>query len=405
MKTSLINSKGNWLLSLLFILTTSAIAETKYVARVVSTRGNAFIFSPSGFTKQIIMGDHIEKGTQIMVEEGGQVDVVSYFEAYYKIGSGAHVSVNKDSIDLKSGRLYVSATQKNKVLSVKTANATAFHMDSKLIMSYDIEKGKAQVLSLNGTVDFVNNLDRNSKEVIPAGSFSVVDPKHFDGRPRPSTVVGYESYKKSILAFHGTKVDTPSQAVPNFPTDSYQVSRSIASVEEDDIIDQAVKSKKGYSKIRFIQLPWSISERVQKQKSGTYREPSSVGKVSAHDYLKARKPSGHPKTSYKPKTVKFRVHGSAKTKSAPRRQINSVESVKYKEVEPINSFQKSVALPTPKVERVPASVNPIMNESQAVNDFEKSLEREMSNQPKNSNDLNSLIQELKTFDKDYSSSY
>ncbi|MCO4753825.1 MAG: hypothetical protein KC478_05060, partial [Bacteriovoracaceae bacterium] len=135
------------------------------------------------------------------------------------------------------------------------------------------------------------------------------------------------------------------------------------------------------------------------------RTPASAKRESAMDYYRSVVPAPKKKVKRKPK-AKVNYYGFDFDKQAPV----TVTKAKVKKV-PAKKIVKVVTIQAPTVEkkktanRVPASIAPAAIVDDINSAFEKSLDQKVQNNKRHSSEVNQLIDELKSFKKDYSKHY
>jgi hypothetical protein len=341
MKTSLTKLKSSLILSLTIV---SSFALAKPVAQVVEVNGQVFAVTFDGQTKTLNPNDHIEEKSEIMVGEGSSITLNDYYDATYHMVEGSHLKFFNKSVQLKKGKTWIQSLNARHPLVLTTANGHVNFWKGEFITTFDRNTSKTQVLVVNGDVEVSNVLDKNMKYTVSAGTFSTIDPETENGHPRSPTKVGLSSLYDALAEFKSIpekmRNDTPS--------------RSIASVTETT----APAAKKGH-------IIFMSNGAVKK------RAPASV-KGGAHSYFKHK--VGH--------------------KSPPAT------------VAPIHFYGMTQKVATDVAPRLPASVKStnmiilpkkIGSELNVDSDFSESLRIEKASQPKHSKELESLIQDLKSY--------
>jgi len=280
------------------------------------------------------VNQHLDDKSEVLVEEGGAITLNDYYDATYHLAGGTHMKLFNKSVQLKKGKTWIQSMGTRHPLALTTANGHVDFFKGEFITTFDQASNRSQVLVVNGEVEVSNILDKNMKYTVPAGSFTMVDPEVENGIPRSPTKVGLQSLNVALLEFK----KLPDTSVPT---------RSIASVSEEKPV------KKG-------EIIYIISNRkpasVQNEKAG-----SSVKKI-----LK--------KSDEKP--VPIKIYGSAFSKP---------------EVEIAPRQPASIQIKAPSVPKMAAP--DVANDPE----FSKSLKMQETQQPKFSKELESLIQDLKSY--------
>lgn len=319
--------------SLILIAFVAFPALAKPVAQVTELSGSVFVVKSDGKTSTLKVNDHLEDQSEIMVEEGGAVTLNDYYDATYHLIGGTHLKFFDRSAQLKRGKTWIQCLNGRFPLAITTANGHAKFWKGEFIATFDQGTSRSQFLVVNGDVEVSNVLDREMKYTVPAGTFTMVDPEIEDGIPRAPTKVGLASLDNALSEF---------KALPAKIKDS-SPSRGIASVEE--------RPAKG--EITFIK---------------SNRLPASVS-GGAHKFF-AKKTKSH---SLEHAPIRY-IGMSWKPVTAPVVIPRAPASVAPKAFAPAKS--------------APISLDP---------EFEGSLKRKVTDQPKFPKELDSLIEDLKSY--------
>jgi hypothetical protein len=342
MKTYLTRSKSSLVVAVALM---ALPLWARPVAQITEVTGQAFVLTPDGKTRALKVNDHIEDKSELMVEDSGTLTIHDYFDATYHLTGGSHLQVFNKSVQLKKGKTWVQSQNTRNALDLTTANGYVNFFKSEFIVTFDQATARSQILVVGGDVEVSNVLDRNAKFAVPAGAFSLIDPDVNNGVPRAPTKVGLTSLNNAMAEFKRMP-ETLKNDVP---------ARGIASVTSEAVANEGGPlAPKG--EIIFIQ---------------TNRLPASVS-GKAHEYFT--------------KTANKKSKKKASQASAP---INVYGM----------STQASHAVPRGpasapiffKVTKKPAQ-NVILDQ-----EFGDSLKRQQSAQPKHSKELESLIEDLKSY--------
>jgi hypothetical protein len=335
MKTSLTKLKS----SLIVVLALTALPlMAKPVAQVSEISGQVFMITPEGNTSTLRLNDHIDEKSEIMVEEGATVTLNDYYDATYHLVGGTHLKLFNKSVQLKRGKTWIQSLSPRHSLALTTANGHVDFWKGEFITTFDQLTSRSQILVVNGDVEVSNVLDRNMKYTISAGSFSTIDPEIEGGLPRSPTKVGLASLNSALSEFkklpQGLRNEGPS--------------RVIASVNE-----APEQVKKG--KIIFI---------------STNRLPASVA-GKAHSFYKKSVAKKTKRSDLAHAPIRFYgVATNEKAAAVPR---------------------KPASIARPEVTRSTSS------DLNLDPEFSQSLKKEVTQQPKYSKELESLIKDLKSF--------
>jgi hypothetical protein len=341
MKTSLTKLSSSF-----FLLTLSLSVWAKPVAQVVEVKGAVFMVGADGKTSALKLNQHLEDRSEIMVEEGASITLNDYYDATYHLTGGSHLKFFDKSVQLKRGKTWIQSMNAKYPLALTTANGSANFSKGEFISTFDQASNRSQFLVVNGEVEVSNVLDQNMKYTVPAGMFTMVDPEVENGVPRAPTKVGLASLEKALAEFKGLP-ETMKAATP---------AREIASVVEA----APAPVKKG--EIIFI--------------TSTERAPASVDAGVAHKYLKklVSKKAVAPVVEAAP--VPIKIYGTSWKKTEPAEAPRSPASIQ-------------LGAPT-----MPKIVVPALRNDP---EFDNSLKKQEIQQPKYSKELQTLINDLKSY--------
>jgi hypothetical protein len=352
MKTSHTKLRSKFLVVALLVSTS---VWAKPVGQVTAVTGQAFLITPEGKTKSVKANDHLEDKTEIMVEEGGAVTINDFYDATYHLVGGGHLKFFDKSVQLKNGKTWVQAKNPRHHLELTTANGFVEYWKSEFIATFDQFNARSQLLVVNGEVEISNILDKNFKFSIPAGSFSVLDPKIENGIPRTPTKVGLASLNTALAEFKQLPADMKkAQDAP---------ARGIASIVEEKVVKDSPSPKAG--EIVFI---------------STNRMPASVS-GKAHDYFQKTLMKKKLSSTVSENVAPIRWYGVTFTESVVK------PSVPKADVAP------RIPASVPSKPKAPAPVSPKFG---ANDEFIQTLKKHESDQPKHSKEVENLINDLKS---------
>ncbi|EQC50314.1 hypothetical protein M899_2505 [Bacteriovorax sp. BSW11_IV] len=345
-------------------------------AVVTALMGRAFVnrkVDSKPVMLEVKKGDTLFEFDEVFTEVGSQLSMRdSYDHDFHLSGSGYALILNR-AIELKGGYLWVrSYSDRDEKFNVSTVNANTTYDNADFIISFDQDSGKTQLMSLKGQVEFANMVHSYLKYEVPAGKFSFISESYEDGSPRMPTPTGESTYRKVISLFDGVDKDFENKT-------KRQIVKK-ESPKADDRTPASATSPKTVSEpgsiIYVKESPKIIDDSNMIDDIGRKLASESMKKISAKKKFKP--------TYEKSSGVQVKVFGSHS--NAGNRMPASVSNMKKKETM-----------------RGPASlVSPV----QIKNDpFESSLLIEYKKQMRHSNEVNSLIKELKNYDQDYKESY
>ena len=352
----------------------SSVTQAKIVARVLDIKGNAFSFIEKQ-ASELKYGSKLVDLSEVMVEDGSTLSLVNQKGHIFHISGGSLVKLFDGIVELKNGHVWIQSNSSQKGL-FNTPNSVGEYAEGELIYSFDNISGKTQLLVLTGDVKFSNAIEPTLYTKVSSGFFSLIDSKYENGLPRGATKVGLKSYKhmKNIFArfdkLQGTKFEETLWG------EKPASSRSIASV-----IPEATQKR---SRGKLIQI-------TTYQKSS--RLPASVNEGPLSYYKKLVK-----KDAWKYKPLK-------NNKTAPVRYFGTKSSL-HKEVKTIKKTAKTNLDSKKEAVRAPASIQKV----NLINDlkkssFESSLDSESGKIQRHSNEVNHLIDELKSYKQNFKKDY
>jgi len=208
---------------------------------------------------------------------------------------------------------------------------------------------------------------------VPAGKFSFVSEKYENGAPRVPTPIGSSTYSSVVSLYDGIK---PMDKQSNVVEDIAKVQMEAAPVGRNIASTPAPEGTSAGTVIIVKKAP--MEDREDKLKSFYKNQITSMEK------------------KYKKVPKKFKPDYS--TKSHVSIKIHNV---------PTTRLPASVEIKNHKsTSRMPASMTELNPQVEIKNDvFEKSLIDQYKKQMRHSNEINSLIKDLKSYDQDYKQAY
>jgi hypothetical protein len=199
------------------------------LGRVVDIQGSGFI-SREGKTKEIKKGDQLFENSEIVIEHSGQVTFTDNADHRYHLGNSSSAAIGVNFIELRSGDIWFQSLNKTENYKVKTANAIVDYQGGEAVLSYDITKGKTQLMVINGMMKFSNLRTNELNLSVAEGNFSFIDNHYEEGAPRDPTPVGEKTYKQLVSMFRGVQpMDQKSEMIFK----QVQPKREIASVHNE----------------------------------------------------------------------------------------------------------------------------------------------------------------------------
>jgi len=353
-------------------------------ARIEHVSGRAFLIS-NGSTKVLKQGDHIYDLSDVVTEEGSLVTFVNYFDQQFHLSGSGHVKVMNQIVELKRGYMWMESLSESEVQSsIQTPNAYVKFSRGEAIVSYDQYSGKTQLLSIKGDFAFGNIFQEHLKVQVPSGEFSFVSKDYEQGSPRQPTPVGQSAFRK-LTGLFSDKPQTiarrgmfkkPTKAMPQMRAPKVKKARSIASVMEKP-------AHRGTSsgKVTYRRRPKTDFKAKENKILNYYGR--KIASMAAPKPKRKFRPTYNKKSS-----VKVRIFGQKATTRRPA----SVAPVVRKKMRRAN--------------RKPASATALGSQVEIKKSaFESSLIREYKKQMRHKKEVNSLINELQSYDQDYKQAY
>lgn len=364
------------LLFLIFLINVN-FAFAKTLARVGEFKGNSFVFWGNKKSAVLKYGDKIPDLSEIMVEDNSYLTLMNYEGHTYHLAGGSHVKFYNNMMEVKNGKVWINSENSTDQFIVQSVNASASYQKGQFIFSFSNVDGKSQVLVLDGEVLFNNVLEPQLVENVSAGFFSLIDKDINNGIPRSATRIGLHSYTNMKLSFEGIEQIENSNfenMLKEFKFESSTQTRSIASIENTN-------TKKGMLYFYDSQKKKLITEKNK-------RVPSSqeFSAVNYFEQIKSKQRSD--KNKMQTKEAKVRVFGGLDLKN--------------------NQAPKSSELDfTVKIEsaRTPASIETSDIVKDLNTSFEKSLNDKIQIDKRHPEEVNQLINDLKSYDNNFKKNY
>lgn len=360
-------------LALVAILNFGAFASSPK-GIIEKVQGNVFV-TRSGQTLNVGAGDYLYDFDEVITEVGSQVTFKDYFDHRFHLAGSGYVSILNKMIELKGGYLWVQNIESSKELfQVQTVNALTSYSNGEFIVSYDQDSGKTQLLSIKGTHLFSNIEQDFLKEEVAAGRFTFISQNYENGAPRIPTPIGASAYSAVSSLYNGVKpmnTDAASvvEDIARVMPAANKTARTIASVESDD--------KSG--KMIFVKQE-EYSDRGEILKNFYDSKVKQLEKAS------------------KPVLKKFTP--DYKSKSNVSIKVYDLKTPSKRMPASVQTSDKKIAI------RKPASMVELNPQVEVSKDaFEKSLIDQYKKQMRHSKEINSLINDLKSYEQDYKESY
>lgn len=363
-----------------FLLSTT-IASAKTVARVADFGGQSFLFLEGGKSKEVQYGDKVPDMSQLMIDDQAYVTLVDENGNIHYLAGGTFVKIYNNMLEVQNGYVWTKAHGEKPSL-INTVNSVAKYNKGEFITTVSSIDKKSQLLVLFGQVEFASSTEPELTIPVKSGEFTFIDQDYENGLPRSPTRVGISSYQqvKGVFAnISSLKTDRFEKEFLNLSKNKR--ARRIASV--DSIPAPQSQKNVGKGKVTYV-----------KTYKGNKREPQSVNPMSAYDYYKKVKKNAPKKNKAKVNYFGFTFKKPSKvSKTQAKKSVNKVKQ--------LSDRQPASVMPTKAPNGAPKQA--IINDINSV--FEKSYKSNLRQNLRHSDEVNELIDELKTFKNNYKKSY
>ena len=334
---------------------------------VGKVEGNVF-YTYQGKTQNLQAQQQLMAGTDLYVDEGGQVSFLDFNNHQFHLAGGGQITIAKGNILLLRGVLWIQSLQDQQTLQVVTANGQVQLQGGEGILSFDPAAGKTQLLVLRGNFILANLQNLDYSVSVGEGEFSFVTERQANGAPRTPTGVGPQSFAKLLQLF--------SHVTPLAGTRSQMV------VSENPHRSPASKEQVTHLETQGVKLEQIYQEQLAKLASSQYSRTASTKT---------------PKSS-----VQITIFNLAPAKSTNFSSLPSAEQ------------EKTVLTPNSvsnQNNRAPASGGNDVGGSRESGGakpsevFEASILGQYKKQMRHSTEVNQLIDQLQSFQQDYQKNY
>lgn len=377
-------------LLLCILFTSTSFAKT--VARVIEVDGNAFMIDSKKSTKTLQYGSKISDLSEVMVEDDSILSLVNHDGHILHITGGSLIKFYNGISEIKSGQVWVISKGSTGRGVFHTSNSIVNYGEGQFIYSFDNVSGKTQVLALTGNLKISNALEPSLKITVPAGHFSLVDQKYENGLPRTATKVGLTSYKnfKNLFVGFDSLRNSKMDQLWSSPR-KISKGRGIASVNDQ------FSAEKALSRGKIIKFTtYGKGARVPASAGASpLNYYKSIKKQQAKKFKKVKNNIEAPVYYYG-----FKKEYKVSIKPMVQRMIPLAKIISKKSHYKVPSTTYS-----PK--RMPASVGTagIIKELKEKSSFEKSLMQNTTSNKRHTGEVNSLIDELKSYKQEFKKNY
>ena len=367
----------NFSLVAFLFFASEVLASPSYYGIAKEVQGIAFIKSGDR-TVELKEGMRIFDHSEIMTSAGSQVTLMDRYDHIFHLSNSAHIKVYNQIVTLKRGYVWFQSLRRsNESFALESANAQVIYQGGEGIFSFDDFNGRSQFLSIKGRFLFGNPQHEMHVEQLREGEFSFIDNNLREGKPRQATSIGYDSYQRVTSLFHGVSPLSGEIRFPEMGPDSpreSRPSRTIASIgmSSERVPDDSRQVKVDHDQLRkYYSKQLSKSDCPQESEKKTKRGPASVEKKQETTFR-----PNYSRKSGVPVRVYRLVNGEEKTAARS----------------PSSKKQES---------RRPASLSHV----QIEDPFEQGLNDQYQRQQRHSQEVRALIQDLKTYERDFKISY
>jgi hypothetical protein len=363
---------------------------------VSDIHGNVFL-SKDKQTKMLKVGDHITDLSEIRTEVGAQISFSDYHDHRYHLSGQGQIKIMNKTIELYQGYLWAQSSHPEAQAIIQTVNSSIDYGKGELIISFDSYTKKSQVLVLNGTAQFSNIFDANKSMKLTEGQFSYIQKNKNYGLPRNAARVGFSSFKKITTLFRGIK-PLSKLSIMKEREREIEGKSQILSLKED---------KASFGKHRSI-----ASVMAQKSQMSESSPPAKgSGKIkfrSSKDRLPDTQLESKLMNFHKGKVNKIKQAQSNRKKKF-RRDYSKSSNVVVRVFGKRGQTRKTARTPAshgPSKSMKPRSYSrPSIKKIQINQEFEGSVVDEYKKQMRHSEEVNGLIDELRSYDQDFKKAY
>lgn len=304
--------------------------------RVVDLSGSGFI-SYNGKTREIKKGDTIEVGAAIVIEHHGQVSFTDNADHRFHLGNSSSASVSAKGLELRGGDLWFQSLNKTDEYKITTVNAMVNYQGGEGILSYDSEKGKTQLMVINGMMKLANFRTPELNLSVSEGHFSFIDNAYEEGAPRDPTPVGEKTYSQLVALFTGiSPMDKNSAAIfkdhhkgehAEVPA-NHSTGRAIASVDEHKNEHKEEKQVTIDPKIMEDYKNSLLKKSIIKKTVKTKNKKMVNEKMAIHVYGQTSKPAITAISEPTAVVTKSRAPASILEEAVPSDTVETKETTK-----------------------------------------------------------------------------
>lgn len=306
--------------------------------RITELKGEGFI-SYKGKTREMRKGDVIEVGSEIVIENHGQVSFTDNADHRFHLGNASSASVTAKSIELRAGDLWFQSLNKNDEYQIQTANAVVNYQGGEAILSYDSVKGKTQLMVINSMMKLSNLRAPELNLSVGEGLFSFIDNAYDEGAPRDPTPVGEKTFGQLTALFKGiTPMDKNSAGIFK----NHELAQQNGHAKEES-------KKEEITKVEIKRAIASVPDEGDSKMMEDYKN-SLLNKTPAKKVVSSKKTVAKNKTA-----AKLVVHIYGQTSVSTSVALSKDTAPQVKSRAPASVLDQDVPAPA---EVLPAIANP-----------------------------------------------
>lgn len=306
--------------------------------RITELKGEGFI-SYKGKTREMRKGDVIEVGSELVIENHGQVSFTDNADHRFHLGNASSASVTAKSIELRAGDLWFQSLNKNDEYQIQTANAVVNYQGGEAILSYDSVKGKTQLMVINSMMKLSNLRAPELNLSVGEGLFSFIDNAYDEGAPRDPTPVGEKTFGQLTALFKGiTPMDKNSAGIFK----NHELAQQNGHAKEES-------KKEEITKVEIKRAIASVPDEGDSKMMEDYKN-SLLNKTPAKKVVSSKKAAAKNKTA-----AKLVVHIYGQTSVSTSVALSKDTAPQVKSRAPASVLDQDVPAPA---EVLPAIANP-----------------------------------------------
>jgi hypothetical protein len=170
--------------------------------KVLRVQGESFVKKNKQLEK-IHFEEELSDFSEIFTEAHSQLDLLVNDHLLVILAPNTQIKMMNKIIELHRGNLWIKkiTSPQTDVYAIHTSNAIAEMKDGEGIVSFDVDKGKTQLVILESIGELSHLLNREASAKVSQGMFSFVEGKTVKHQPRSATPIGEKSYEDLVSIF------------------------------------------------------------------------------------------------------------------------------------------------------------------------------------------------------------